>query len=442
MYKRIIEKLKDKKLAILGFGKEGKSTYNFIRRYLPNKEIDILDLNTISIEDNKVNIVSGIKYLDDLEKYDLIIKTPGISLKDIDTSKIIDKLTSQLELLLEVFRDNIIGITGTKGKSTTSTLLYETIHNQYKNSFLVGNIGKPVLDDIELYNKDTILVIEMSSHQLEYIKTSPHIAAILNLYEDHLDHDGNLKHYHNNKLNIFKYQKSNDYSIYADDNTYLHELINDKFKGIKYDIRFDNSKYNENSIRLDNNIICINGNKVYRDDKRNLLGNHNLKNIMFVITIIYILNLDLNKAEDTIKKFKGLKYRMEYIGKYHNIKFYNDTIATIPEATINAIDTIKDIDTLIIGGMNRGINYKDFIEYLNRSNITNIICMPETGLMIGKKLTKKVFYAETLEEAYEISINNTTINKSCLLSPAAASYNMYRNFEEKGQKFEEIVKNN
>ena len=200
MYRKIINKLKDKKIAILGFGREGKSTYKFIRKYLPEKELTILDINEINITDQYTNVITGKTYLKNLDIYDFIIKTPGISLKDIKDSNILNKITSQLELLLEVYKDNVIGITGTKGKSTTSSLLYEVIKKQKESVYLLGNIGTPVFDNIEEYNKDTILVVEMSSHQLEYIKVSPHIAIILNLFEDHLDHAGTLEHYHANKM--------------------------------------------------------------------------------------------------------------------------------------------------------------------------------------------------------------------------------------------------
>ncbi len=447
MYKLILEKLKDKNIAILGFGREGKSTYNFLRKHFQEKELTIIDKNEIDIDDMYTVTVSGKDYLSNLEIFDVIIKTPGISLKDIDTTNIKDKITSQLELLLEVNKKNIIGITGTKGKSTTSSLTYEVIKNQKEDVYLLGNIGVPVLDNIEDYKEDTTLVIEMSSHQLEYIKESPHIAIILNLFQDHLDHAGSLEHYHNNKMNIFKYQSSEDYTIYSSDNDYLKNKMTEyDYQGIKYNVRFDNLKKIGNDVRIIDKDIYLNDELIYTDTERKLLGDHNLKNIMFVLTIAKILNLDLVKAKETIKEFTGLKYRMEYIGKYNNIHYYNDTIATIPDATINAVKAIKNVDTLIFGGLDRGISYDEFINFLKDSDISNLICMPTTGTNIGKiigdKTTKNILYANTLEEAYELSKEYTKENMSCLLSPAAASYEFFKNFEEKGAKFEEIVKNN
>lgn len=443
----IVKKLVGKNIAILGFGKEGKSTYNFIRKHLPDISLTVLDKAAITIDDDKVTIISGDDYLNNLEKYDLIIKSPGISLKDIDYSKIQDKITSQLELLLEVNRKNIIGITGTKGKSTTTSLMYEVLKAQRDNVFLLGNIGVPVFDMIEEYNNQSLLVIEMSSHQLEFVKNSPHIAVILNLFQDHLDHDGSLEHYHNNKMNIFKYQTADDYAIYADDNEYLNakmKILNTA--ATKFNVRFDDENIFGNAVRIKKDKVFINDELVYTDGERNLIGNHNLKNIMFVLTICKILGLDFEKARETILSFKGLKYRMEYLGTYHNIKYYNDTIATIPAATENAVGAIGDVDTLIFGGLDRGIDYKEFIEFLKNSNINNLICMPSTGTNIGHLLeectTKNIKYVQTLEEANAMALKYTTPGKSCLLSPAAASYEYFKNFEEKGKAFEEIVKDN
>ncbi len=447
MHNEIISKIKDKNIAILGFGKEGQSTYHFIRKYLPEQFLTILDLNDISINmrDPNVEIITGLKYLDNLNNYDLVIKAPGISLKKIKKNLDEQKITSQLELLLEVYRSNIIGITGTKGKSTTASLIYQILKDQGQDVYLLGNIGIPVLEKIEQYKENTILVIEMSSHQLEFIKNSPHIAIILNLFEDHLDHDEDLESYHENKLNIFKYQTSSDIMIYADDNTYLHKYIEKrKYKGKSFDIRFDNTPIKSNSVRLKNDEVYYNNEIIYKDSSRKILGNHNLKNIMFAILVAKLKNLNLKKASQTIKTFTGLKYRMEYICKKDGIIYYNDTIATIPEATISAIETLKNVDTLIFGGMDRGINYDNFCDYLKNSTIKNFICMPTTGYKIGKYLEKNsdkfIVFVSTLSDAYKISKKVTAKGKICLLSPAASSYEYFKNFEEKGQIFENLIK--
>ena len=447
MYKQIINKLKDKKIAILGFGKEGKSTYNFIRRYLNKKKLTIIDKVKQEINDEYVDIISGENYLEGLYKYDLIIKSPGITLKDIDISNFKDRITSQLELVLEVYRKNIIGITGTKGKSTTTSLIYEIIKDQRDKVFILGNIGNPLLDRVEEYDENSILVIEMSSDQLEFVDKSPHIAIILNLFEDHLDHAGTIEHYHDSKMNIFKYQDENDYCIYSDDNYYLRQRMeSSQYKGIKYNIRFDYENLKQNSVRIKDKEVYLNNELLYTDDERKLIGDHNLKNIMFALTVAKIMNLNLDKANKIIKEFKGLKYRMECIGTYDDITYYNDTIATVPSATISAITSIKNVDTLIFGGMDRKIDYTELIDYLKNSDISNLVCMPTTGTKIGKILeletNKNIFYTDSLEEAYDIAKEKTKKGYSCLLSPAASSYEYFKNFEEKGKYFENIVKKN
>lgn len=444
MYKRIIEKLKDKNVAILGFGKEGISTYKFIRRHL-NQKLTIIDKNEkikeneVLLNDNNIEFVVGDNYLDNLDKYDIIIKSAGVSLKDIDDSKIIDKLTSQYALILEDTDLFTIGITASKGKTTTTTLTYEVIKNQKDNVYLLGNMGNPPLDQIETFDKDSILVIELAALQLQYVRKSPKISCLLNLFEEHLDYFGEKEKYFEAKLNIFKHQESNDYSLYFKDN----ETLNNYVKNMNFNSNLITiSMKDKEDVYLIDNKIYINDEIVYIDtNERHILGTHNLQNIMFTLYICKILNLDLNKAIKVINEFNPLEHRMEFVGTFNNIKFYNDSIATIPEATINCIDALKDVDTLIFGGMDRGIDYNSFIDYLNNSNINNFICMPDTGYKIGKVLNKNVYFIDDLKEAVDKAYEVTKKGNSCLLSPAASSYNKYKNFEEKGRLYKEYIKN-
>ena len=442
MIEAIVKKLIGKKIAILGFGREGIATYDFINRYIDNSDITIIDKDEKLIEKNpflkNANVVLGDNYLDNLDIYDIIIKTPGISFKNIDITNIKDKITSELELLLEVNSKNVIGITGTKGKSTTTTLTYEIIKNQIDNTVLVGNIGIPIFSMLDNCDDDTLFVTEMSSHQLEFIKKSPHIGVVLNLFEDHLDHAGTLKHYFDIKLNMFRYQESNDYMIYCSNNIELNNLVNkNSFKSEKYIV----NPYNNANVTIKDNMVTFDGEEIYDiNSKRNLLGSHNLENIMVSLTITKILGLDIEKAVDIINNFKGLEFRLENIGKVDGVIYYTDTLATIPEATIEAINALKSVDTLIFGGMDRGISYDDFIKFLNTTNISNFICMPTTGHVIGKKLnSSKVKYVETLDEAVNLAKKLTAKGKICLLSPAAASYGFFKNYEDKANKYKELV---
>lgn len=451
MLNNLLRYLDDKKILILGFGKEGVSTYKFIRKHFPDKKIYISDKKTTNEEiikkDINVNINFGDNYLDNLKDFDIIMKSPGISFANINIDSFKDKIKSELELFLEYMDVKTIGVTGSKGKSTTSSIIYEILKKEKKETLLLGNIGIPVFDLIDDITKDTIVVLEMSSHQLEYMNVSPNISILLNIYEEHLDHYKSLKEYAEAKINIGRFQNKDDYFIYNVDNKIIKECINEieDSSHIKYEVSFEGniSNNNSNKVYIKDNYIYINEEKIYNiNEKRNLIGDHNLNNIMFVLTVSKILNLNMENVKETISNFKGLEHRMEYVGKYDDIIFYNDSIATIPEATINSIKGLKDVDTLIFGGMDRGISYDEFIDFLNTGVINNLICMPDTGYKIADKLkcSSNIYKVETLEEAVELSKKVTKKNKICLLSPAAASYGFFKNFVEKGNIYKELVK--
>lgn len=434
--------LDNKNTAILGFGLEGKSTYEFIRKQNKEMFLTIIDRNEVKLDDKNVRVIYGEDYLNNLEQYDIIMKTPGISLKDTDITSFKDKIYSQLELLLMVTSKNVIGITGTKGKSTTSTLIYNIIKEQNDNVYLAGNIGIPIFDILDSFDNNSLIVIEMSSHQLEFVHHSPHIGIILNLYEDHLDHAGTVEHYHECKMHMFDYQDSDDIGIYCSDNPNLLEQIKVKnYKQNMYSVSLDS--FSDVS-RKDNKVI-YNEEVLYLDNgKRNLIGEPNLENIMIVSLVAKLLNLDLIKAKESIDSFTGLEHRLELVGTFNGVTYYNDTIATIPEATISGIESLKKVNTLIFGGMDRGIDYSAFIEYLKESNIENLICMPTTGVKIGKKLEnskKNIYFVTSLEDAVVLAKKVTKKNTICLLSPAASSYEAFKNFVEKGNRYKELVKN-
>lgn len=447
MYRKILEKLKGKKLAILGFGMEGKSTYRFIRKYLdiPLTIIDkknVLEENPDLENDKNCTCIWGDDYLNHLDGFDLILKSPGVITKDLDTSKY--PFTSELELLLEVAHHQMIGITATKGKSTTCTLIYEALKKNGKDVYLLGNIGRAIFDELENFKEDTWIVVEMSALQLEFVKYSPHIAAILNLYQDHLDHSGTVEHYHANKLNIFKYQDGSDYRIYCKDIEPLNSYMNDSYLGKAYAITLsEDSSFNTTSLR--GNKVVLNGKELFdKTSQISLIGEHNLQNIMVALTISEILNLDLEKTLQAIYDFKPLEHRIEYVGSYGGIIYYNDSIATIPMATISALKSLENVDTLIFGGMDRGIDYQELIDYLNAGTVRNLICMPTTGHKIGHLITNpkvNCYFVNQLEEAVSKAKEITLKNHICIMSPAASSYEYFKNFEEKGKAYKNLVKN-
>lgn len=450
MINDIIKEFIDKKIVILGFGKEGRSTYNFLRKYLKDIPLTVKDQNTklkddeVIKSDPNIELIVGDDYLDDLDKYDVIMKSPGITFKNIDISKIKDKISSQLEILLKYYSSNIIGITGTKGKSTTSSLMYNILKNNNKKCLLLGNIGIPIFDFIDTISSDTLMVVEMSSHQLEFVHSSPHIAVITNFYQDHLDHTNGVIDYYNCKMNITRYQNKEDYLIYYKSCKTLDDFIkNTPIQSTIYTVDFDNQlSYAYKA----NDYIYVNKNKVYNTlDKRNLIGDHNLINIMLCLSISNHLNLDNNKVIEAINNFNPLEHRLELVGTINNITYYNDSISTIPEATINGIEALKNVNTLIFGGLDRGINYDEFVTYLNNCNVENLICMPTTGHKIANELIKlnckkNIYLVNTLEEAVKKAKNVTKKDTICLMSPAAASYEYFKNFEEKGTEYKRLVR--
>lgn len=459
MINNLIQYLKDKKILILGFGREGKSTYQFIKRHLPEQEVfisdgnsDITEKNPELLADSKIYIVPDEEYLKNLEQYDVIMKSPGISFKDIDTEPFINKIKSQVELFLEFVDVYTIGVTGTKGKSTTSSLIYHILSKQCEDVHLLGNIGVPIFDEIDLLTKNSIVVMELSSHQLEYTKVSPNIAIVLNLFEEHLDHYKSYEHYINAKLNIARYQNEKDYFLYSIDNNCLRQHVENmgNLKQNIYEISYEGNakQHNEHKFisRNDNAVIDENKKLLYVDsDSRKILGSHNFNNIMFAITVAEIMKLNLSKAQEDIYNFAPLAHRMEYVGEFDGIKYYNDSIATIPASTINGVETLKNVNTLIIGGKDRGIDYSEFAEFLSNSTIENLICLPDTGWDIAEMIKNdnmKKYIVKDMQDAVKTAKEVTQKGCICLLSPAASSYGFFKNFEERGNLFKELVKNN
>ena len=446
MINDLLDYFKGKKILILGFGREGISTYKLIRKYFPSQRVYIADKKENFQEsydfsgDTNVVFISGEDYLNNLNDYDIIMKSPGISLANIDTTKFINKIKSQLELLLEFFDNTTIGVTGTKGKSTTSSLIYKILEEQDQKCIFLGNIGVPVFDYIDQIDKDEIVVLEMSSHQLEYMKMSPKIAILLNIYPEHLDHYKTYAHYASSKFNIFRYQKEGDVCLYNADNEMIQRLKTKSSKADTYRVSLNG--IDGADLYLKGDTIYYQGKPIYdKNDQRKLPGDYNLNNIMFALGVSEILGLDLDQTRKTINSFEPLSHRLELVGEYNEIKYYDNSIGTIPQATMEAVKALGDVDTLIIGGMDRGIDYTDFIQFLNESNISHIICMPVTGHNIAKKLTpEKSYIVSDLDEAVKIAKMITRKGKSCLLSPAAASYGFFKNFEEKGDLFKKLVK--
>jgi UDP-N-acetylmuramoylalanine--D-glutamate ligase len=449
--------IENKKVLILGFGKEGQSSYRFLRKYFADKLFYIADKDKELLQKysfaqhEKLEFVLGDAYLDTLADFDMIIKTPGISLKSLDES-LVEKLyiTSQTDLFLHIFSKQIIGITGTKGKSTTSGLIYHILNLYDKNVILVGNMGFPPFDQIEMIDDKTFIVFEMSSHQLENCTKAPHYAVLLNLFQEHLDHYQTYMDYQLAKFNIAKYQTPDDFFICNADNDEINAILKD----IKYAsrlIQFSLFKEVNKGCFIRNKMIYYHDGaiaKAFYDCNlpRNLKGDHNLLNIMAAVNVCKVIGIPDDIIIDGIGSFKGLEHRLEFVGRYNDIDYYNDSISTIPEATIAAVKALKNVNTLLLGGFDRGIDYSKLAQFLINSDVENLIFIGEAGKRILTEIevfgisSNQCFKAVSFENAIEIAKDKTKKGCICLLSPAAASYDMFKNFEERGNAFKAMVK--
>lgn len=426
------EFFENKKILILGYGREGKSTHRYLLDNRIDCEIFISDKKDISGEllDSNVSIIPTDEYLKNLENYDLIMKTPGIALKDINLTNIKNIITSQSELFIKYFRNQIVGITGTKGKSTTSTLIFNLLKESGKDVYLAGNIGIPLFDDIDKINKNTIIVAELSCHQLENIKYSPKYSVLLNIYEEHLDHYNSFQDYINAKMNIVNNQTDNDVCIINSDNINIMDNI-DTYSNI---IKVSTNKYEKFHVKQ---------NEIYEDEtlifssknERFIKGQHNLFNLAVLFAVAETFNIDYDIVRKVIKEFKGLPHRMEFVRYINGVPFYNDSISTIVESTIADIETL-DPDCIIVGGMNRGIDYSALIDKIEEKNL-KVICMNEVGDIIFNKINVEKYKLDDMEEVVKKAVEIS--KKCCVLAPAAPSYGFYKNFEERGDVFKAEV---
>jgi len=441
-----IEELKNKKILILGFGREGMDSFIFLRKIFPQKTLGVGDRLTFENlqkkakelleNDNKVKLHLGENYLKSVKKYQIIIKSPGIPfyLKELKEAKKQGKVvTSQTELFFQNCPGKIIGVTGTKGKSTTVSLIYKILKTAKKSAYLVGNIGKPALSFLLSATEDDIYVYELSSHQLANIKQSPHIAVFLNVYPEHLDYYRTFKEYIRAKANITKFQTKNDYLIFNGKDKIVKEIAK-KTKA---------RKFNFTLIKLE---------KIIKKKEIPLRGDFNLLNIKAAVAVGRILKIPDKTISEAIKNFKPLLHRLEYVGEYRGIKFFNDSLSTIPQTTIAAIDALgKNTETIILGGFDRGLNFSNLAKKILKTNIKTVILFPTSGKRIwsaiekeaaNKKLKKlpKSFLVNNMREAVKIAYRCTHKGKICLLSCASPSFGLFKDYRERGRLFKKYVK--
>lgn len=445
---------RNKKVLILGFGKEGQSTYRLLREILPSQQLTIADKKMfpenidLIKEDKNLELLLGDKYLDSIGLFDFIIKSPGVSLEGINKDIEKSKITSQTDIFINAYSNQIIGITGTKGKSTTAKLIHHILKRGTDNVVLTGNIGIPPFEVDKNINKESFIVQELSSHQLQYVSASPATAVLLNIYPEHLDHFLNFNNYKEAKFNIIRFQKPGDNLIIPKNRSFLSSQINDQ-NGLNIFEFSIKGKVSNGCFIENNNIKYINNGKeiniLTTESDLPLTGEHNLQNIMAAIIVCILKNLDVIDIRKALDSFVPLEHRLELVGVYDGITYYNDSISTIPESTIYAIKSIDKINTLIIGGYDRGINYDILIDFLSASGPENIILTGVVGKRIYKKMdeikrkAQQIYFIDEFPEAIELAKKICRKGHTCLFSPAAASYDRFKNFEERGNLFKKLV---
>lgn len=426
----MLRDLTGKKICILGFGREGRAMLKAIQDSKVECSITIADQNE-DINGASYATQLGSDYMKQLDKFDVIIRSPGI-FPCSELEEVKDRITNSTQIFLdEVTAKNatVIGVTGSKGKSTTASLIYEILKAGGKDVTLVGNIGEPAIGHVKDASANKYFVQEMSSYQLMNIESSPAIAVVTSFFPEHLDYHSSasltaggspLEEYREAKTHISKFQDKDDV-IFFNSNSEGAIAIAQKGEGKKIPFTSEDAPIDLKSTKL--------------------IGVHNLSNIAVAFLVGKHCEIPDDISIKAIQEFKSLPHRLQPCGEHHGIQWVDDAISTTPESTIAALDALGDnISTLILGGKDRGNDFTELAQRIAHSNITNIILLGESGKRIQDALNRatalvNTYAASTMEEVVALAKEHTSKGKTCLLSPASPSYGMFKNFEERGAAF-------
>jgi UDP-N-acetylmuramoylalanine--D-glutamate ligase len=428
------------KIAIVGYDREGRVSYEYYRAL--DASITVCDLNPkIEVPDGLQSQL-GLNYLKNLDQFDLIIRTPGLKPRDIlaENPTVADKIwTGTNEFLRVCPTKNIIGVTGTKGKGTTSTLISKMLQASGKKVHLGGNIGLPALKLLPNIKKGDWVVLELSSFQLIDIKYSPHIAVCLLVVPEHLDWHTDLNEYLDAKSNLFKHQHINDIAIYysKSDNSKKIASVSDAPKLSYYDPPGAYVKNNE--IIIDDKIIC-------KTSEIKLLGEHNWQNICSAVTAVWQVTQDISAIKSVITTFSGLEHRLEFVKEVNKVKYYDDSFGTTPETAIVAIKAFDNPKVIILGGSNKGADYYELAKTIKNSNVCKVLLIGDQGPRIKQSLDSVGFSnyeysGNTMAEIVNQAKNYTKPGDVVLLSTACASFDMFKDYKDRGEQFISAVKN-
>lgn len=435
----------NKKVFILGMGKSGVSVAKLLA---PISNVLITDIQNDNkeeikeLEDLGVNVVIT-KDQGELfdENYDFVVKNPAINQNHVVVEKAIKlniPVLTELEVAYQFLPKDvtIVGITGSNGKTTTTTIAYDILKEAGISVHLAGNIGLPLANQIDEIKTGDVIVIEISSHQLVNLdKLKTNISVLTNFSEVHLDMFGTYENYKNNKLRIFRNHTESDLAILNYDDSEVVRLTNEIVSKKMY---FSSST--EADICIKNGSIVYKGEKVIELSDIRVKGTHNYENIMAAILIAKQFNISNSVIKNVLSKFGGVEHRIEFVAKINGRQFYNDSKATNVKSTITALKSFDNDVVLILGGLDRGHSFDDLVPYLKHTK--HIVCYGETKERIKEFADKNgidVTVVNTLEEATRAAYNLSEEGSTILLSPACASWDQYKSFEDRGNEYKRVI---
>lgn len=465
-----------KTITVLGLGKEGLATLKFILGSASNnpftkdskliaadrkslEQMDEVDRNFL-LNNPQIELILGDDYLQKLlnkklDENDFVIKTPGLNPRqpELDKLKMAGvQFTSATNLFFALKKGRVVAVTGSKGKSTTSSLVYAVMKEAGMNVELVGNIGKPALEFLAADSPDKWFVFEMSSYQLEDFTGRPDIGLMVSFFPEHMDYHGSEESYYRAKLRLATQIKEGGVLIYNQGSellsSYIEEMRKDLEKKALQVIPYNNGQ-NSQVIELGGHLALeLDGEIVLKDNDWEVKGRHNLENLLGVAEVARQLGISWKTLAEAAKKFKPLEHRLELVGEFKGIKFYNDSFSTAPESTMAAIEALAKLglETLISGGFDRGYTYVKLVDKLAELQIKNLILLPDTGKKIAALIAERSDYkpqivmASNMTECVSTAYQLTREGGLCLLSCASPSYNLFKNFVERGNQFKDEVR--
>jgi len=431
------------KIAIVGYGKQGYSSYQYWRE---GNDITLCDKEVIIDPPSDVKLQYGDHYLDNLDDFDLIVRSPKLHPRDIiaaNDEAIASKVTSNTNEFFKVCpTQNIIAVTGTKGKGTTSTMITKILEASGKRVHLGGNIGTPPLDLLSSgITKDDYVVLELANFQLIDLKYPPYIGVCLMVVPEHLDWHSDMNEYISAKKQLFINQKENDFAVYfAPNHTSLEVVSVSPAQKIPY---FDKpgAIVENDEIKISDNIIC-------KTSDLKLLGKHNWQNVCAAVTAVWQITQDIDILREVLVSFVGLPHRIEYLREKDGIDYYNDSFASAPDATVAAIEAIPQKKVMIVGGFDRQLPLEDFSKNVksNSETIRSILLIGASAHRTSESLKSFGFNDFVLSSARnvkEIVADAQKLAKpgdAIVLSPGFPSFDMFKDFEERGLLYKEVVK--